>query len=84
MCFPLVHRADLEGAPKGRRQTIIPFDRDTPWSTHGALVVSTRSKPSSSKRLPSRCEKTGQADDVLRAFALKPYRKQGERDDRKR
>jgi hypothetical protein len=53
MCFPLVHRADLEGAPKSRRQTIIPFDRDTPWSTHGAgcldkvktVLVETLTKP---------------------------------------
>ena len=64
---------------------VVPFDRNAPWSKHEALVgVSTRSKPSWSKRLPSRCEKAGQADDVLRTFALKPDGKQGERDDRER
>jgi hypothetical protein len=41
-------------------------------------------KTCSSKRLPSRCEKAGQADDVLRTFALKPYGKHGERDDHER
>jgi ribosomal protein S14 len=47
-------------------------------------LVGVSTKPSSSKRLPSRCEKAGHADDVLRTFALKPYGKQGERDERER
>jgi hypothetical protein len=64
---------------------VVPFDRNAPRSTHGSLVgVSTRSKPSSSKRLPSRCEKAGQGNDVLRTLALKSYGKHGERDDRER